>query len=54
VGAVWIAHRILGDGAAPGDAVQEGLAIGLRTREYLKKTQSYVQRRQAEAAMVDL
>lgn len=49
VGAIWLAHRVLNDGAAIGAAREEAQTVGLATEAYEQKALEYIESRRAAA-----
>lgn len=48
VGAIWYAYRVLDGGMSSDAAEREAKTVGLRTPEYLKKAQEYVEERKRQ------
>jgi protein tyrosine phosphatase (PTP) superfamily phosphohydrolase (DUF442 family) len=44
VGAIWLAHRVLDDGLAYGDALVEAETVGLKSPAFRDKAKEYIAR----------
>lgn len=47
VGAIWLAHRVLDDGLAYGDALVEAETVGLKNPAFREKAKDYIERSSA-------